>query len=222
MVARDRSGIDARRARRDTRASRPESRGGRSHYRPSQARDLLGHWVAPPKMRQHPCPHSCCQGKRVHPENLPVKLDRAYLRTLSNAEVERELDMYAQYTETREQGFMQLLAEVDRREESGRRAEARRDRARRRRGEREQEWRDEVYRQWLHAENQTRGVMLNKAGIRAGVDERTLFTGPESRVEKYASPELIEYFESHPRPTRAAFLGSTRQRREHLSGRRIG
>jgi hypothetical protein len=64
--------------------------------------------------------------------------------------------------------------------------------------------------------------MLNKAGQRAEVNERSLFTGPESRMRKYASPELIEYFESHPRPTRASWFGSARSRREHLAGRRIG
>ena len=64
--------------------------------------------------------------------------------------------------------------------------------------------------------------MLNKAGQRAGIDERSLFTGPESRVVKYASPELFEWFEIHGRPTRAAFLGSAKERRLYYAGRRIG
>jgi hypothetical protein len=79
-----------------------------------------------------------------------------------------------------------------------------------------------VYRQWLGAEAATNGYMLNKAGKAAGIDERTLFTGPESRVRKYASPELFEFFESHPRPTRASWFGSAYSRRAHLAGRRIG
>lgn len=173
-------------------------------------------------MARHPCPHSCCQGKRVHPDNLPVKLDRAYLRGLSEAELERELDQYMGYYEVRERGAHQVMAEIERRDQSEKRAAARKARAKATRDRRNDEWRDEVYRQWFHAERETKGVMLNKAGLRADIDERSLFTGPESRVAKYASPELIEYFESHPRPTRASFLGSTRERREHLSGRRIG
>lgn len=169
-------------------------------------------------MRRHPCPHSCCNSKRVHPANLPVKLDRDYLRSLSERELERELDQYMGYYEVRERGARQIMTEIDRRENAERRAA----RAKDKRERAAEEWRDEVYRSWFHAERETKGVMLNKAGLKAGIDERSLFTGPESRVAKYASPELVEYFESHPRPTRASFLGSTRERREHLSARRIG
>jgi hypothetical protein len=124
------------------------------------------------------------------------------------------------YIDTHEGGFLQVTAEIDRREESERKAGARKERARYRREHAESEHRDEVYRQWLHAEAQTKGYMLSREGKRAGIDERTLFTGPESRVRKYASPELIEYFEQHGRPTRASWWEQSR--REHLAGRRIG
>jgi hypothetical protein len=102
----------------------------------------------------------------------------------------------------------------------GRTAVARDERARRRR-DAEQEYRDEVYRQWRAAEAATNGYMLNRTGLREGIDERSLFAGPESRVRKYASPELIEWFESHPRPTRVSWFGSAAARRAHLAGRRI-
>jgi len=182
----------------------------RHGYNPGQARDQIGHWVKPPSMREHPCPHSCCRNARVHPANLPVRLSRDYLRGLSERELERELGQYQNYSDTHERGFLQVIAELGRREERAERAEARK------------EHRDEVYRQWLQAEAATRGVMLNKAGQRAGIDERSLFTGPESRVVKYASPELFEWFEIHGRPTRAAFLGSAKERRLYYAGRRIG
>jgi hypothetical protein len=55
------------------------------------------------------------------------------------------------------------------------RAAGRRERARQRRRAAEQEYRDEVYRQWLAAEAATNGFMLNRAGQRLGIDERTLF-----------------------------------------------
>jgi hypothetical protein len=126
------------------------------------------------------------------------------------------------YYDIREQGAQQIMAEVDRREESGRKAVARKQRASERRRTAQQEYSDEVYRQWLHAETATNGVMLNKRGLRAGINERSLFTGPESRVRAYASPELIDWFEEHPRPTRASWFGSARSRRAHLAGRRIG
>jgi hypothetical protein len=108
------------------------------------------------------------------------------------------------------------------RDEAARGAAARGERARRRREDAEREYRDEVYRQWRAAEAATNGYMLNRAGLREGIDERSLFAGPESRVRKYASPELIEWFESHPRPTRVSWFGSAAARRTHLAGRRIG
>jgi hypothetical protein len=185
-------------------------------------RDQLGHFVTPPSQEDHPCHHLCCQGRRVHPSNLPVRLDRAYLRSLSYGDLERELNQYERYRDTHGAAEIQVAAELDRRDTMQRNAAARQQRARERRETANQEYRDEVYRQWLMAEAQTRGVMLNKAGQRAGVDERSLFTGNEARVRKYASPELIEYFEQHPRPTRASWFGSARSRREHLSARRIG
>jgi hypothetical protein len=101
-------------------------------------------------------------------------------------------------------------------------AGARVERARRRRQDAEQEYRDEVYRHWLAAEAATNGFMLKRDGRYRGIDERSLFVGPESRVRKYASPELIEWFESHPRPTRVSWFGSASARRAHLAGRRIG
>jgi hypothetical protein len=191
-------------------------------YNPGQARDQIGHWVKPPSMREHPCPHSCCRDARVHPANLPVRLSRDYLRGLSEPELERELSHYQNYADSHERGFLQVIAELGRREDRAERVEARRERARGRRRRLNAEHRDEVYRQWLQAEAATRGVMLNKAGQRAGIDERSLFTGPESRVVKYASPELFEWFEEHGRPTRAAFLGSARERKLYYAGRRIG
>ena len=185
-------------------------------------RDQLGHYVKPRSEKGHPCPHLCCNWKRVHPDNLPVKLNRSYLRSLSEPELETELRQYSNYADTHEHGFLQVIAEIDRREQVEKNAVARKARAKERRQARQQEWKDEVYRQWLQAENETNGYMLNKAGRAAGIDERTLFTGPESRVRAYASRELLDYFESHPRPTRASWFGSAYSRKEHLAGRRIG
>jgi hypothetical protein len=108
------------------------------------------------------------------------------------------------------------------RDEAARGVAERAERARRRRQDAEQTYRDEVYRQWRAAEAATNGYMLNRAGRLGGIDERSLFTGPEARVRKYASPELIEWFESHPRPTRVSWFGSAAARRAHLAGRRIG
>jgi len=189
------------------------------HY---NVRDQRGHWVKPKTARGHLCHHACCNGTRVHPDKLPVKVSRSYLRTLTAPQVEEELNAYSRYSDTHEAGFLQVLAEVDRRELSEKRADARKMRARDKREHRQSEYEDEVYRQWLGAEAATNGYMLNKAGKAAGIDERSLFTGPEARVRKYASPELFEWFENNARPTRASWFGSSYSRRAHLAGRRIG
>src|SRR6185437_8489575 len=131
-------------------------------------RDQLGHYVKPESQADHLCHHRCCRGERAHPRGLPVKLDRQYLRSLSHDELERELGQYTRFIDTHEGGFLQVVAELDRREESEKRAAARKQRARERRQERESEYQDEVYRQWLQAEAETNGYMLNKAGKAAG------------------------------------------------------
>ena len=65
----------------------------------------------------------------------------------------------------------------------------------------------EVERQWLAAETATKGYMLNRRSREAGIDERTLFRGPEARARKYASEELLNFWQENPRPTEAYFRG---------------
>jgi len=173
-------------------------------------RDRFGHWVTPPSQQNRPCPHACCRGRRAHPRSLPVVLDKQYLRSLNETDLEAELRQYVNYTDKRPKAFGQITAEFDRRDRAERATARRRDRQR----ERSQEHYDEVYRQYLAAEAATNGYMLNRAGLAAGVDEKSLFTGPEARVRKYASRELLDYFSEHGRPTRVSFLGSSRERRE--------
>lgn len=43
------------------------------------------------------------------------------------------------------------------------------------------------------------GVLVNKAGREQHVDGYNLFTGTQGRADKYASPELLEYWMDHPR-----------------------
>jgi len=185
-------------------------------------RDRFGHFVAPATAANRNCPHRCCQNRHPHPSHLPVRLDKQVLRGMGSDELERELEHYVHFYDTHGEGGLQIAAELDRRTTVQRNADARKARAKQRRQAAETEYRDEVYRQWLRAEAETNGFMLNKEGRARGIDERSLFTGPESRVVKYATPELIEFFESNPRPTRASWFGSARSRAEHLSGRRIG
>lgn len=55
------------------------------------------------------------------------------------------------------------------------------------------------------AEEGSGGAMLNALGRSEGVTAYSLLMGPWRRVEKYASPELIEYFQQHGRPSVSDF-----------------
>lgn len=61
---------------------------------------------------------------------------------------------------------------------------------------------------YLAAEDYCRGHMLNRAGQAAKVSYRSLFTGPESRARKYASEDLLRYWQENGRMTLEDFTGS--------------
>lgn len=60
-------------------------------------------------------------------------------------------------------------------------------------------YRDFTYGNYISAEDATNGQLLNPQGRAAGVDPHTLFSGPESRVRKYASDELKLWFDQNGR-----------------------
>jgi hypothetical protein len=182
-------------------------------------RDLLGHWVKPKTRAGEMCPHACCRGRRPHPERFPVILPKSLLREASERELWAHLDRYGGGRQGERVGT-QVVAELTRREARQDKARARRDRAKDRRRTKDDEFRSYLESEWIAAERQTRGVMVNAAGRRAGIDDRSLFTGPESRVRKYGSRELREYFEQHPRVSRSEFLGGAEAQRR--GGRRRG
>ncbi|MEV1003411.1 phage minor capsid protein [Nonomuraea sp. NPDC050202] len=71
--------------------------------------------------------------------------------------------------------------------------------------------------QFVAAERYTRGILTNAAGRAAGIDGRTLLSGPQARADRYASDELRAWWEQHPRMTlvefRAQMLGRASDRR---------
>ncbi|UUE19346.1 hypothetical protein [Microbacterium sp. J1-1] len=67
------------------------------------------------------------------------------------------------------------------------------------------EYDDTLYAQYEAAEEATNGAMLNARGREKKIDPFTLFMGNETRARAYASEELIEHWESHPRVTFAKF-----------------
>ena len=114
----------------------------------------------------------------------------------------------------------QVLGELNRRDIRDKRR-ADREEARQRRYSARRSLREtEAERIYLAADEATKGNMLNRRGREAGIDERSLLRGPESRVRKYGSEELLNYFEDNPRPTEAYFRGDdTRLGRTGMRGR---
>ena len=62
-------------------------------------------------------------------------------------------------------------------------------------------WAEAAHAQYLAADAVCRGVLLSRAGKRAGVSEWSLWSGPEARAMKYASEELREFWYANPRVT---------------------
>jgi hypothetical protein len=181
-------------------------------------RDVFGHFVRPVSARGGKCPHACCRNRRIHPDNMPVVPESRVMRRASDEQLERHLRKHSDDIRV----IIQVGAEIDRREarrkEQARRrterqaatAERRRTRAEAREANRaanRMEREAIVEHSFIQAENATNGYMVNRLGQARGISERSLFVGPESRARKYASPELLEHWQSHPRPTAAMLAG---------------
>lgn len=64
------------------------------------------------------------------------------------------------------------------------------------------EWHDFAYAQYLAADSECRGELLSKAGEKAGIIPwPALWHGPMTQARKYASDELLEFWDDHPRMT---------------------
>ncbi len=107
-----------------------------------------------------------------------------------------------------------LAAEVDRRDAADKRRRQQQERqakARARRRADREEFDLWIHSQWLCAEADCRGVLLNKAGVDGGIDPVSLFSGPEARAMKYASEELRNWWLGHPRLTLTRFKELSRE-----------
>ncbi|WP_242908686.1 phage minor capsid protein [Actinomadura terrae] len=62
-------------------------------------------------------------------------------------------------------------------------------------------YRDLVHRQWLAAENATRGQLVTPEGRARGIDPVRLFSGPEAAARRWASDELKAWWDAHGRTT---------------------
>jgi len=169
-------------------------------------RDWFGHFATPPETNR-PCEHACCRGMRPHPQNWPVILPSRQLRAATDEQLAEHYSRHGGDTPADEASRAQVLYEMQRRDLANERREATEERRRQRWTARRHERQEAVEQAWLAAEAGTKGNMLNQRGKEARINERTLFTGPEARARKYASEELLNWWEDHPRPTGAYFEG---------------
>lgn len=75
---------------------------------------------------------------------------------------------------------------------------------------------DDLRRQYVDAENATRGHLLTPEGRSQGVDPKSLFQGNTVRSNKWASDELKEYWQSNPRKTYTQFKADTLGQRKDI------
>src|SRR5260221_3748653 len=152
------------------------------------------------------CPHACCRNKRVHPENFPVLLPRELLRKAP----EQDLIRHYEKVNDNDRAAGQLLGEIDRRDQAGKRRTAARKATGTRNRARARERHELVEHEIRQAETATNGYMVNAAGRGRGVTAESLFTGSESRALRYASDDLLRYWENHPRPSAGLLSASPR------------
>jgi hypothetical protein len=160
-------------------------------------RDIFGHFVKPKARQGDLCPHQCCRNRRVHPDKLPVMLRPDMVRRLPE---ETLVEHYARVSDD-PKAARQALAAIDKREQRDKAKTARAQGAKERAFARKLERHEHVERELLAAEKATSGNLVNKAGVRAGVSDVSLFTGSEARAMRYASGDLLAYWEDHPRPS---------------------
>jgi hypothetical protein len=67
---------------------------------------------------------------------------------------------------------------------------------------------EHVYHQYLSAEDELRGVLLNRRGQAAGLNPVTLFSGPAHVAHANASDELREWWGKHGRMTQGEFIAN--------------
>lgn len=184
-------------------------------------RDLIGHFIRKKQRTQQPCTHACCRGYRVHPDNYPVILPDRTLHRASDEDLAKHYVKVSQGDSPKDgEARLQILYEMERRDEREVHREQVEQRRRERWAARKMEQEELLEWSWLQAEEATKGNMLNKLGREMDVNERSLFTGPESRARKYASEELLEYWQTHPRPTAAMLRGEDTRLYEQYSAPR--
>lgn len=81
-----------------------------------------------------------------------------------------------------------------------------------------EEYEDVFWHQYQQAELATNGRLLNRRGLRAGVDPIQLFRANLSYRLAYASEELLDWWRDHPHLTFASY----ERQRFHSEGPQLG
>ncbi|MEU6858836.1 phage minor capsid protein [Glycomyces sp. NPDC046736] len=82
-------------------------------------------------------------------------------------------------------------------------------------------YREYVHLAYLAAEDATRGHMLSPAGRNARIDPKTLFSGNAARARKYASADLLEWFDTNGRMTYTQYRTELFGHAEHRRGQGV-
>jgi hypothetical protein len=195
---------------------------------PYNRRDYLAHWVRKDQPADRPCTHACCRGYRQHPEHWPVIVPARRLRHTTDEELQRRFQ-HVSYRGTAEsrRAEVQILAEMQRRDDAARRAADRASAVAASRAAARMEREAEGERIKAEAEAYTRGYLVTAQGRARGISDAEILSGREDVFIRYATPEAKEFFASTPRPTGAYFRGrdtrilySDRPSRRRPAGRR--
>ena len=178
------------------------------------------HWVRREQPAHQKCTHACCRGYQEHPEHWPVIVRSRRLRGVSDEDLARRFQRvsYRGTPESR-RAEMQILAEMQRRDDEERRRKDRAEAVAANRAARRMERESDAQRIRLEVEAATKGYLVTAQGRARGISDEEILTGREAVFYRYATEEAREYFREHPRPTGAYFRGKDTRVHERYTER---
>jgi hypothetical protein len=121
-------------------------------------------------------------------------------------QVEHLMDLRQAAAKAKAEFYARLQAEADAREEARKLLDADPRRKPNRIDEQlRSDYDDYVHVEWLRAEEECNGVLLNGAGRAAGISSSSLWSGTTARARKYASEELKSFWQRHGRINYSTF-----------------
>lgn len=171
-------------------------------------RDRFMHWVRRDQPAHRRCTHACCRGYHEHPESWPVVLPARKLRHATDQDLATHFQRVSyQGTGDSRRAEMQILAEMQRRDDEARRKQDRAEAVAANRAARRMEREAEGERIKAEAETYTKGYLVTAQGRARGITDAEILSGRENVFIRYATPEAKAFFAENPRPTGAYFRG---------------